>query len=292
MQIISLGAGTDSRYWRLREKNLHLNVLYHEIDFPSVSAGKLTAIRRSVALSPAGASFNVLNRTEPELEPDKVMWGFFRDPPYNSQGYLFHPIDLRRPFEVEKMLTNVPTLLVSECCLCYLSTEQAQGAIQYFTSLIPTLGIAIYEPTNPHSTFGRTMSRNLSARGLYMPTVYSYPTLDKQMERLRDAGFSDAQNGADVLWLWKNWIPDAEKERISSLEMLDELEEWELLASHYAIVWGWRELVPARGAFSEWLDDCPGQLPYPEGLQDWGEEEEEGQEDMADIKIESIEADE
>ena len=31
-----------------------------------------------------------------------------------------------------------------------------------------------------------------------------------------------------------------EKERVGRCEMLDELEEWVLLARHYAVVWGWR----------------------------------------------------
>lgn len=286
MQIISLGAGTDTRYWRLREKQIHRNLLYHEIDFPAVSRQKLAAIRSSKGLSPRGSSFQILHHVVPELNPDKYMWGFFRDGVMKTEGYLFHPVDLRKPFRIDNLRTDVPTLLISECCLCYLGATEAQNAIQYFTNLIPTIGIAIYEPTNPTSEFGRQMFANLASRRLYMPTVHEYPTMQKQMERLNQAGFVTAQTGADVLWLWKNWVSEEEKERISGLEMLDELEEWELLAKHYTVVWGWREWLQDKGVFQAWMDVCKGEIPYPETEP---EVEVESDEDMSDVKIESIE---
>lgn len=158
---------------------------------------------------------------------------------------------------------NIPTLLISECCLCYLSPDEAQSVIRTFSNLIPNLGIAIYEPTNPNSDFGKVMVQNLAMRGLSMPTMQKYPTLQSQLDRLREAGFLHAQNGADILWLWNNWVSPREKERISELEMVDEVEEWELLAKHYIVTWGWRELG-SQGHFTEWRPNCPGQILYPE----------------------------
>lgn len=44
--------------------------------------------------------------------------------------------------------------------------------------------------------------------------------------------------------------------RISRLELLDEMEEWQLLAAHYCIAWGWKTAnVGDRShgnAFDEW----------------------------------------
>ena len=45
-QIISLGAGTDTRYFRLRDKYPTTRILYHEIDFPMNTAAKLIAIHQ------------------------------------------------------------------------------------------------------------------------------------------------------------------------------------------------------------------------------------------------------
>ena len=40
--------------------------------------------------------------------------------------------------------------------------------------------------------------------------------------------------------LWATGVNETEKERIGGLEMMDEVEEWNLLASHYCVVWSWR----------------------------------------------------
>lgn len=46
---------------------------------------------------------------------------------------------------------------------------------------------------------------------------------------------------ADVNHLWDKGVPAEEKARVAGLEMVDELEEWELLAAHYCVVWAWRD---------------------------------------------------
>lgn len=145
-----------------------------------------------------------------------------------------------------------------------MSPDEAWSVIKTFTNFIPNLGMVIYEPTNPYSEFGQVMIKNLAARGLSMQTIHKYPTLQSQLERLREAGFTHAQNGADMLWLWRNWVSEEEKERVATLEMMDELEEWELLAEHYLIIWGWREAGEGGGHFKQWMERCPGKVPYPE----------------------------
>lgn len=287
-QIISLGAGTDTRYFRLRAARKHTKLLYHEIDFPKISANKLAAIRSSKILSPELSSFYVLHDVKPEIQPETDRWGFLRNH-RAEEGYLFHPIDLRHMDEdavPDGVLPHLPTLLISECCLCYLDVEQARRVIRTFTKAIPTIGIAIYEPVNPTSDFGRVMFQNLASRNLKMPTVHTYTSLQSQRDRLKDAGFWQMQDAATILWIWQNWIAKGEKERIDALEMLDELEEWELLAEHYTIAWGYREGDKNMlGAFARWDELCPGptsSLQSPlvsessEGTQPTGEDFDDG----------------
>lgn len=70
---------------------------------------------------------------------------------------------------------------------------------------------------------------------------------------------------ADVNHLWEKGVPAEEKARVAGLEMVDELEEWELLAAHYCVVWAWRDGEPAAGmegnragGGDEDEDDTPG----------------------------------
>jgi len=58
--------------------------------------------------------------------------------------------------------------------------------------------------------------------------------------RLRQCGFTSGQDAINVNVAHDYWMGDAELQRIAKIELLDELEEWRLLASHYCIAWGWK----------------------------------------------------
>ncbi|KAI9663318.1 MAG: carboxy methyl transferase for protein phosphatase 2A [Alyxoria varia] len=134
----------------------------------------------------------------------------------------------------------------------------------------PSLAILLYEPLHPSDPFGRTMTSNLAARGISMPSVYAYPTIGSQHKRLRGCFFpspssstsyasaegggeeggsagADEVNGGDVRlegcevveW-WDERVDEGEKDRLRRAEGLDEEEEWRLLAGHYGFVWGSR----------------------------------------------------
>lgn len=103
------------------------------------------------------------------------------------------------------------------------------------------LALIVYEPIKPDDAFGRMMVSNLASRGIHLQTLHTYSTLAKQRTRLKEAGFSDGQDAADVDFLWENWIKPEEKDRVSRCEMLDEIEEWKLLAGHYCVAWGYRD---------------------------------------------------
>ena len=173
---------------------------------------------------------------------------------------------------------DVPTLLISECCLIYLAPADADGVLDYFRGLFPSttpLGIVIYEPIRPHDAFGRTMVANLTARGLHLQTLEANATLAMQKQRLRRFGFgqpthdkegSDENQAADGVaggvgaveldFMWSSWVDWKEKERVTELEWMDEVEEWVLLMKHYCIAWGWRDGSEQGGdagrVFEEW----------------------------------------
>jgi hypothetical protein len=208
------------------------------------------------------SSFFVLHHV-PEIRANDSHWGFFRDGQAKQEGYLFHPCDLRNlPARLPDLIPDAPTLLISECALCYLSNADAKKVLSNFTKQLPTLGIVLYEPTNPDDDFGRMMIQNLASRHLFMPSMKEYPNIGAQQQRLAQAQFALHQNGGTVSWLWKNWVSNDEKLRLSKLEMIDEVEEWELLASHYVVMWAYREFGNLHGAFDQWTK-LPGEIYTP-----------------------------
>lgn len=277
-QIVSLGAGSDTRVFRLLSSRQPSDLVYHELDFAVNTATKIRAIRstpllqRALGIDPSSSDVTVSEAADA----------------LHSPSYHLHPLDLRSlsadvsPSEilpgVEK---GLPTLLISECCLVYLSPTEAMQVLSFFTEHLfgpatanpwagedaqkesqgrTPLGLVLYEPIRPDDPFGRTMVSNLAARGIQLQTLNKYASLEAQRARLREQGFGSAQAAADIDFIWERWVSEEEKERVASVEMLDEVEEWQLLARHYCIAWGWRDGDDPL-AFGGWktFESQPGQ---------------------------------
>ncbi|KAE9364008.1 leucine carboxyl methyltransferase [Stipitochalara longipes BDJ] len=249
-QIISLGAGTDTRYFRLRSQNKHHNLIYHEFDFPTVSGTK----RRTVLGNPVLSRLNGDEALFPDPRHSPLSqaaeWGITQTKDGVSETiYCCHPLDLRQLPQIQTLQEihglkhDIPTLIISECCLCYLDVDNSRDVVKWFAGRIASLGIILYEPIGADDSFGQMMVANLAARGITMPSLRSYKTLLDQKFRLEELGFNEDSGGQEaetVEKIWEHWIPSTEKERVDSLEGLDEVEEWQMLARHYAVVWGWK----------------------------------------------------
>ena len=244
-QIISLGAGSDARYFRLRQRRPTLDLSYHELDFPGNTRDKITRIRTPLFAKTLKqqAHIDITSDQFEVLESGAKL---------RSADYCIHPQDLRQLVPGSPALSDVdpelPTLLISECCLIYLPPREADDVLHYFNKLFDPpvpLAIVIYEPIRPNDSFGRTMVSNLIARGIHLQTLEKYADLKQQRDRLLQQGFGGGDGGAgagaaDIDFIWKHWIGEAEKERVEGLEWMDEVEEFVLLARHYCIAWGWR----------------------------------------------------
>lgn len=264
-QIISLGAGSDTRFFRLAADE-SLRLLYHEFDFPQVTSRKIAAIQRHKELAAIISEFGQVGSPEnttsaPGFQVD-TRAGSLRSP-----CYYIHPIDLRTlkpgvslPAGIDSAL---PTLFISECCLIYLSPNEADDIFRWITSSFGQasestsngVGIVLYEPIGGDDSFGKVMIRNLSQRGIVLRTLQRYSTLERQRERMKVLGFNTGMGACDVNFIHDEWIDSKEKERIDRLELLDEREEWVLLAKHYCIAWGWVERHAASGP----VDNLPFQ---------------------------------
>ncbi|TVY62766.1 Leucine carboxyl methyltransferase [Lachnellula suecica] len=250
-QIISLGAGTDTRFFRLRAKNKQQDLIYHEFDFPSVSSTKCRTVSNNEVLLKGEGNATLF--VEPSMgssgpEHESPEWGIKETRGGQLETiYCFHPNDLRKPMKpfesFHGIQSNIPTLLISECCLCYMEVDNARDILKWFADRIPSLGVILYEPIGVDDSFGQMMVANLAARNITMPTVKLYKTLQDQKDRLSELGFIGPDGGQEaetVERIWVQWVSPAEKERVDALEGLDEVEEWQMLARHYAITWGWK----------------------------------------------------
>ncbi|EFX04162.1 saga-like transcriptional regulatory complex subunit [Grosmannia clavigera kw1407] len=257
-QVVSLGAGTDTRSLRMLSGDgpQLFNTSYHEIDFPTVCERKRNVLQSvpslgSLLASPVvevHTSATTAGMTTDSTHGETMHETCWRADLGHGNQLWGHGLDLRQlataaakderkenncSATLAGLRTDIPTLLVSECCLCYLQVPEALAVLRWFADRIPDLGVVIYEPIEPNDAFGRTMAANLSTRGLHMPTVAVYENGSAQEMRLLKQVGLDKASHASIEKIWKDWVPSEEKDRINELNALDEEEEWQLLASHY-----------------------------------------------------------
>jgi [phosphatase 2A protein]-leucine-carboxy methyltransferase len=132
-----------------------------------------------------------------------------------------------------------------------MEQDSATELLRWITRIFGkgSVGVILYEPIGGHDAFGKVMVKNLAvnftfsimlilqARGINLKTLSAYPTLQKETLRLKDCGFMSGQDAIDISFAHDHWMGKEELRRIAKLELLDEMEEWRLLASHYCLAW-------------------------------------------------------
>lgn len=238
-QIVSLGAGSDTRFYNLAlpyvKAGTEVAFRYHEIDFPHVCQ------RKALTMSSKKGLKDILYHGETSPLVDGRRGSIY------SETYSLHPLDLQdiHRDKLPGIDPDLETLIISEVCLIYMDVEAADRVLAW-TRMFHKAAVLIYEPIRGDDAFGKMMIRNLAARGLELKTLEKYSTLELQRQRLTDAGFTTAK-ACTMSHVFENWASVTERERISKLEMLDELEEWTLLADHYCISVGWKGLDENSG---------------------------------------------
>ncbi|KTW31090.1 leucine carboxy methyltransferase [Pneumocystis jirovecii RU7] len=247
-QIISFGAGSDTRYFNIMsDLGKTVNFIFHELDFPVVTKRKASIISKTPALYDLiHSSCNNFDDLKIDLFNGSIL----------SPSYCLHPIDLRTLtsiFSLPKIDNDLPTLILSECCLVYLEPHEADQLIQWCVNAFASKGsgIVIYEPIKNSDSFGKMMVKNLASRGISFKTLDTYSTTEKQCTRLYNLGFTTYQKAISIKQIFDEWSDHDDKIRISKVELLDEVEEWNLLASHYCVAWGWID-EHENGYFNEW----------------------------------------
>ncbi|KAH7909366.1 S-adenosyl-L-methionine-dependent methyltransferase [Hygrophoropsis aurantiaca] len=248
-QIVSLGAGSDTRFWKISTGSRKDSLAsYIEIDFPDVTTKKAMAIRKSKALGEV-------------LGPPESIRVSHGGTTLDAPKYHLRPADLRLPpTEVLSSCLNsdilnptLPTLLLFECVLVYMTPNASAAVIQWFVDYFECaastqgtsgasdrpgiLGGIVYEMFGLGDAFGQVMMNNLRARNVTLPGATPYHSLSTLPSRFLNHGFTSTA-ALTLRHIRRDYLPGSELERISSLEMLDEVEELELVLEHYAITSG------------------------------------------------------
>ncbi|XP_014330448.1 leucine carboxyl methyltransferase 1 isoform X1 [Xiphophorus maculatus] len=231
-QVINLGAGLDTTFWRLQEENLLPRKLF-EVDFPTVVARKIHHIKTKPPLSKPIIDVHSTDSLLLEshvLDSDRfcIIGADLRDVPGLDEK-------LRR-FQLDPEL---PTLLLSECVLVYMTPSQSSSLVHWAAQTFHTAMFINYEQVNMSDRFGQVMIENLQRRRCALAGVELCQSLDSQKERFLRAGWDQA-NALDMMAVY-SVLPQDDVARIERLEFLDEKELLQQLLQHYCICWATKD---------------------------------------------------
>lgn len=225
-QIISLGAGYDSLYWRIASHISESQLKFVEIDMGIVTIHKMMAIRRHHELAAQLKSIR------------------YKGEGLHSESYHLISFDLRQVDKTSlknKLIEDCqldfdkPTLCIAECVLVYMPTQDSSSLIEWFSCNFKNPTILNYEQCNMDDRFGDIMLANMNARHCDLMGVEACKSLESQRERFKVHGLAVVKAWT-LSEIYNNFLLPSELDRIEQLEFLDEKELLEQLLQHYCIV--------------------------------------------------------
>lgn len=234
-QIVSFGAGYDTLPFRLAEMERKVDVRFVEMDFEAV-------VRAKGEIAESVPRIGELFDKETDLGADGRLAKYSRTKGERTFTYTLHACDLRdtpsvtSAFAASSIDFSAPTLFLAECVLMYMHPSASDSLLHLAASKFTgPRAFANYEPIKPADAFGRQMISNIAARGSPLLGIDAYPDEASQRRRFREAGWECA-DAVSMLTAFDRMLSGRERVGLNRVEMLDEVEEWNLIMSHYVVV--------------------------------------------------------
>ncbi|KAL2790442.1 tRNA wybutosine-synthesizing protein 4 [Daubentonia madagascariensis] len=226
-QILSLGAGSDSLYFRLKTAGHLARAAVWEVDFPEVARRKAERISETPELCALTGPFQ-------KGDPAPALC-------FESLDYRILGLDLRQLERLDEALAAAglnavsPTLLLAEAVLTYLEPDSAAALIAWAAQRFPNAIFVIYEQMKPQDAFGQFMLQHFRQLNSPLHGLDHCPDVEAQRRRFLQAGWT-ACSAVDMNEFYRCFLPAEERRRMESLEPFDEFEEWHLKCAHYFIL--------------------------------------------------------
>ena len=240
IQILNLGCGYDTLFWRLQDylasTSRHDMVkCFVDIDLPEVTAKKCMSVRRSNNLIA-----KVAGDGNEEVKFSRT----------DMHGHNFHIVaanftDLEL---LEKKLSecagfsyDTPTIFLCECVMVYIEPAKATNFLKWTTSKFhSSIAMINHEQLNIFDKFGQVMMENLSQRGCSLPGIEACRDKNTHIQRLVSCGWDSG-----ICWTMNelyNMLPKEDIARVEKIEFLDERELVSQLFEHYCVSFGWKNV--------------------------------------------------
>ena len=241
VQILNLGAGYDTLFWRVQdylEKSSRKDMIkcFVDLDLPEVTAKKCMSVRKSNTLIA-----KVAGDGNEEVKFSRTdMHGLS----YHIVAANFTDLDVleRKLGECAGFSYDTPTIFVTECVMVYIEPNKATNFLKWTTSKFhSSIAMINHEQLNIFDKFGQVMMENLSQRGCSLPGIEACRDKNTHIQRLVSSGW---QSG--ICWTMYelyNLLPKEEISRVEKIEFLDERELITQLFEHYCVSFGWKNVL-------------------------------------------------
>jgi len=226
-QILLLGAGFDSTFFRLKEKGFLHNTLMFEVDFPEVMRRKLLLIEHHGELNSC-----LHNKKTKDLSPNCLM---------SSEHLRMLGVDLTQLKLLTSSLEQAgcdfskPTIIVSEVVLAYMKARDSTAVVHWCIATFPHAMFVLYEQIRPEDAFGVFMQRHFNNIGSTLRTLNTYPTIDDQLSRFHKANWVNV-HAMNINQFYYSVLSAEQRRYVESLEPFDEFEEFHLACAHYVLL--------------------------------------------------------
>jgi len=231
-QIVNLGCGFDTLYWRLQDAG-HDIKNFIETDFSDITSKKAFIINK----------YAELKKRVCKGQKNLVVANKGTD--IHGPNYHLVAGDLRKFNELKDKLIKdceldltLPTLVLTECVLVYLPPSTTSDILTWFSSNFETVIFVNYEQVNLNTRFAQVMLDNLKHQNCDLLGKDACLSLETQQQRFLDHKFTAAE-GVNV-WDAYDSLPYDVRTRIERIEFLDEFEIMRQLLEHYCVCWGWK----------------------------------------------------
>lgn len=222
VQILNIGCGFESLFWRLKEEFPSKTFNFVEVDYEAIVKQKIIKIKES-PLSKSISEGKLKGRSSIETPEYKL---FSCD--LTSDELSYH---LGKYLKKEEN-----TLVIAECLLCYIRNDEVHKMIKSITEVVEKTVFVAYDLIKPDDNFGKQLVENLRSRNIELFGIEDTSSCNAQKERLEKLGYTAVC--IDMREFYDKHIEEDDKKRIEHLELLDELEELNMLNEHVAFVIG------------------------------------------------------
>ncbi|CAG7830754.1 unnamed protein product [Allacma fusca] len=213
IQILSLGCGMDTTFFRVLPQFESKILRFFELDFPSVIEAKKEIIAENEIL--------------------KVM---------QHEKLTLLGADLRDTSSLKNTLRNAnfdfekTTIFYSECVVNYLMPTESKEILTWIVNNVPKSVWLAYEQCFSNDSFGRIMMKHFEKNGCPLLSLPSSPDMETQKEQLKKVGFKTRH----IFNVWDAFVHLSKMEespfpKTSGKIQFDEYEALMATCLHYSV---------------------------------------------------------